>query len=91
MTATVPAAAPPDPSLFINRELSWLDFNERVLEEARDPSTPLLDRVRFLAIRASSFARPYVGTRSSVSHGPPRTLQCHARAVPLKKSAPRSG
>ena len=42
------------PSLYINRELSWLAFNERVLEEARDPTVPLLDRAKFAAIVASN-------------------------------------
>lgn len=38
------------PKLFLNRELTWLTFNRRVLNEARDPRTPLLERVKFLAI-----------------------------------------
>jgi polyphosphate kinase len=39
-----------DPTLFVNRELSWLDFNDRVLQLAEDESLPLLERVKFLAI-----------------------------------------
>jgi polyphosphate kinase len=39
---------------FINREVSWLDFNSRVLALAEDPSTPLLERVKFLAIHTSN-------------------------------------
>src|SRR5918912_3910996 len=39
---------------FLDRELSWLAFNERVLELAQDPALPLLERVRFLAIFASN-------------------------------------
>jgi polyphosphate kinase len=42
------------PELFMNRELSWLQFNERVLELCEDHSTPLLERVKFLAIYASN-------------------------------------
>ena len=41
-------------ALFFNRELSWIAFNERVLEEAADPSTPLLERVKFAAIASSN-------------------------------------
>ncbi|HEV2859267.1 MAG TPA: polyphosphate kinase 1 [Solirubrobacterales bacterium] len=44
----------PDPALYFNRELSWLDFNKRVLELAEDPETPLLERVRFCSIYASN-------------------------------------
>ncbi len=43
-----------DPALYFNRELSWLDFNQRVLELAEDPQVPLLERVRFCAIYASN-------------------------------------
>ena len=39
-----------NPGLYINRELSWLAFNERVLEQARDTAHPLLERVKFLGI-----------------------------------------
>jgi len=42
------------PENYINRELSWLDFNNRVLAEAEDESLPLLDRVKFLAIVSSN-------------------------------------
>jgi polyphosphate kinase len=49
-----PKARPADPELFLDRERSWLAFNERVLEEAADPSTPLLERVKFATIVASN-------------------------------------
>lgn len=55
---TIRAPAPrPDPSLpewYLNRELSWLEFNRRVLHEAQDPRNPLLERLKFLGIFSSN-------------------------------------
>jgi len=43
-----------DKSLFLNREVSWLAFNQRVLDQAQDPNWPLLERAKFLAIHGSN-------------------------------------
>ena len=49
----------PEPEAYINREISWLEFNRRVLHEALDPRTPLLERVGFLAIFNSNLDEYY--------------------------------
>src|ERR671925_2195053 len=54
VTAVPEAPALDSPELFTNRELSWLQFNERVLELAEDDGIPLLERVKFLAIYSSN-------------------------------------
>src|SRR6476469_10328343 len=55
MTDTAQAPATTTATVkFFNRELSWLEFNQRVLDEARDESLPLLERLKFLAITASN-------------------------------------
>jgi len=56
-TPSLPSSVPPDlkdPSLYLNRELTWLAFNRRVLNEAGDERNPLLERLKFLAIVSSN-------------------------------------
>src|ERR671925_1952988 len=60
VTAVPEAPALDSPELFTNRELSWLQFNERVLELAEDERTPLLERVKFLAIYSSNLDEHYM-------------------------------
>jgi polyphosphate kinase len=62
-----------DPSLYLNRELSWLDFNDRVLQLAEDESVPLLERLKFCAIYTTNLDEFYMvrvaGLRDQIDAG----------------------
>jgi polyphosphate kinase len=62
-----------DPALYLNRELSWLDFNERVLQLAEDERVPLLERVKFCAIYTTNLDEYYMvrvaGLRDQIDAG----------------------
>src|SRR5215216_4033034 len=64
---------PSNSSLFLNRELSWLAFNGRVLHEAIDPRVPVLERVKFLGIFSANLDEFYMvrvaGLRRQVAAG----------------------
>src|SRR5687768_10707822 len=68
-----------DPALYLNRELSWLEFNDRVLAQACDLAHPLLERVKFLAISAANLdeffmIRVPAALRRPPSEGPRLTV-----------------
>ncbi|HUY60645.1 MAG TPA: polyphosphate kinase 1 [Candidatus Dormibacteraeota bacterium] len=78
-----PPAPIDDPRNYVNRELSWLDFNTRVLAEAQDPRLPLLERLRFIAITSSNLDEFYMvrvaGLKRQLAE---RVRAIHADALP---------
>ena len=69
-----------DSSLYLNRDLSWLAFNERVLDQARGTSHPLLERVKFLAIAASNLDEFFMVRLGSIPFSATGQGHGHARA-----------
>jgi len=78
-TQTVAAPDLEDSALYYNRELSWVQFNERVLELAEDASVPLLERVKFCAIYSSNldefFMVRVAGLHDQIEAGIEKPLQ----------------
>jgi len=88
-----PMTAFDDPSLYFNRELSWLEFNRRVLEEAQDASVPLLERLKFLAIFESNLDEFFMvragGLQQKVQSG--ISYGSGADRMPVKEQLERIG
>jgi hypothetical protein len=76
-----------DPALYINRELSWLEFKSRVLMQAREAAHPLLERVKFLAITANNLCAPTV----SMSRQVPKPTMRHSTRRYLMRHLPPHG
>lgn len=82
-----------DPALYINRELSWLEFNQRVIEEAKDTEYPLLERVKFLSIAFSNLdeftmiriSGLQAQSQSGQSEVSPDGLSCEEQLAAIRK------
>jgi polyphosphate kinase len=81
------AAAPPADAaaLFINRELSWLEFNHRVLQEAHDESNPLIERLKFVAIFDNNLDEFFMKRVGGLKH----QLASNVRELPPDSRTPR--
>ncbi len=75
----------PEESIYLNRELSWLSFNLRVLQEAADPSVPLLERLKFLMIYQSNLSEFYRVRMGILTH---RALLTPEKSDPLTGMSP---
>jgi len=104
-TPEIPKIDIDDPSLYLNRELTWLQFNRRVLHEAADPRTPLLERVKFLAIVSNNldefFMKRIGGLKQQIAAGVHQTSadgrtpsqqvqECHAMCRELHAEQKRT-
>ena len=93
-----------DRSLYVNRELSWLDFNDRVLQLAEDESLPLIERLKFLAIFVTNLDEFFmirvagvhdqvdarIDARGPDGLSPTEVLDAHPRPGPRPRPPPRA-